>query len=90
MADVTKELKVKGHVQGVGFRYAVCNHAHRLGVRGWVKNCSDGSVEALVQGDSRIIRQMIDWIKAGPGLAHVESVQIGDAQGEFHEFEIRY
>jgi hypothetical protein len=44
-------VRVQGRVQGVGFRYFALQHARRLGVRGYVRNCSDGSVEVLAEGD---------------------------------------
>ena len=49
---VRKHIVVNGLVQGVGFRYFTVTQARRLGVRGWVRNCRDGSVELEAQGSS--------------------------------------
>jgi len=90
MADVTKHLMIKGRVQGVGFRYAMCDEAIRKKVTGWVKNNSDGSVEAAVQGSEAAAHFMIEWVKQGPLGARIEEVQVSDGVGNFSDFEIRY
>ena len=51
---VRKHIVVNGLVQGVGFRYFTVTQARRLGVRGWVRNCRDGSVELEAQGSSHV------------------------------------
>jgi acylphosphatase len=70
----TRQIRVKGRVQGVGFRDALRDEAQRLGVNGWVRNRNDGSVEAVVQGDAASIDRLIAWARRGPGLAHVHSL----------------
>ena len=55
----TRQIRVMGRVQGVGYRYALRDEARRLGVAGWVRNCSDGSVEALLQGDAAVLEALI-------------------------------
>lgn len=67
----TRHLEIRGRVQGVGFRDALCAQAERLGVTGWVRNRTDGSVEALVQGSEAAVEQLIGWARHGPPLACV-------------------
>jgi acylphosphatase len=76
MPEKTFEIKVKGFVQGVGFRRFVFENAKRLGLRGYAKNLSDGSVEVLVTGDEEKIKQLYEACKIGPFLARVEEARI--------------
>lgn len=66
--------RVTGHVQGVGFRASAVRQAHLIGVRGWVRNNEDGSVEALLQGDHEQVDRMLSWLHAGPRAARVSEV----------------
>ncbi len=52
-----------GRVQGVGFRYYAVHKATQLGLTGWVRNLYDGSVEMEVQGDERLIRELISFLR---------------------------
>jgi acylphosphatase len=70
----TRQIRVRGRVQGVGFRDALRAEALRLGVAGWVRNRPDGSVEAVIQGDSAALERLIDWARRGPPLAQVRAV----------------
>jgi len=63
-------------VQGVGFRVALCGEAQERGVAGWVRNRSDGSVEALVQGPPDRVAGLIDWARRGPPASRVDEVQV--------------
>ncbi len=69
----TRQIRVQGRVQGVGFRYALRDEAQRLGVSGWVRNCTDGSVEALLQGEPRAVDALMHWARRGPRAARVET-----------------
>lgn len=64
-------LRISGRVQGVGFRYWVAREAERLGIDGWVRNCRDGTVEALISGDEDSVRRMVTRCHDGPPVAHV-------------------
>jgi len=68
-------LRIVGRVQGVWFRESMRREAARLGVAGWVRNCSDGSVEAIVEGESAAVRELEAWCHTGPPSARVVSVQ---------------
>ena len=61
--------------------------ADRLGIAGWVRNCSDGSVEALIQGGDATIAAMLAWVRIGPPQARVDRVDQSAAEGEFSGFD---
>ncbi|MBU6487899.1 MAG: acylphosphatase [Burkholderiales bacterium] len=67
----TYYVRVRGVVQGVGFRHATLRQAHALGITGWVANVADGSVEAMLQGTANQIDRMLEWIRRGPPSARV-------------------
>jgi acylphosphatase len=69
-----RRLVIRGIVQGVGFRHATCREAQRLGLRGWVRNRGDGSVEAVAVGDDRHLDALERWACRGPAAACVDSV----------------
>jgi acylphosphatase len=72
-------LRVTGRVQGVGYRAWAIERASRLGLRGWVRNRTDGSVEALVIGDDDAVAAMIEAACEGPFAARVTDVSVTDA-----------
>lgn len=88
--SLSKRLRIQGLVQGVGFRYAMCAEAEKLGVTGTVCNRDDGSVEAIVQGTDAQVKAIIEWAKKGPSGARVDSVDVSDAVGSFTDFSIAY
>jgi acylphosphatase len=71
----TRQIRVIGRVQGVGYRYALRDEALRLGVAGWVRNRADGSVEALLQGDAAALAQLMAWARRGPRLAQIDELR---------------
>jgi acylphosphatase len=71
-----RRLRVRGHVQGVGFRWSMMELANRLGVTGWVRNREDGSVEAVVWGENPELAAMIHWAGQGPAGARVVSIEV--------------
>jgi acylphosphatase len=80
-------LKISGVVQGVGYRWSMVREARRLGVRGGVRNCQDGSVEAIVTGSAQALEQIIDWARRGPPSAVVTRVEVLAGEGTFESFE---
>jgi acylphosphatase len=75
-------VRVRGRVQGVFFRAETRDRARSLGLAGWVRNCSDGTVEAVFEGDSERVRSMVDWCKRGPSGAYVDGVDVEWAEPE--------
>jgi acylphosphatase len=84
---ITRRLVVHGRVQGVNYREAMRGEAQRLGVTGWVRNCSDGTVEAMVHGAPDSVERMLGWARRGPPAARVTHVDVADAEGAFDSFE---
>ena len=74
----TVRLRITGRVQGVGYRAWAVETARRLGLRGWVRNRADGSVEALVSGDEDAVAAMIEACHQGPFAARVAEVAVSD------------
>lgn len=70
----TYYVRVRGIVQGVGFRHATVRQAHALGIKGYVANLEDGSVEAVVQGSANQVDRMLSWLRHGPPSARVTEV----------------
>ncbi|MEV8239745.1 acylphosphatase [Microbacterium testaceum] len=86
----TVTITVHGRVQGVGFRYALRDEAQRAGVRGWVRNRRDGTVEALLSGDPAIVDDVLAWAHHGPPSAAVERVDVAvGSETAPDAFEIR-
>ena len=71
---------VRGRVQGVGFRWFVEREAHILGVSGWVRNNSDGSVEVLAQGTREQLLGLRSRLREGPRAARVDDVEEFEAK----------
>lgn len=76
MNKVRARVRVRGEVQGVGYRASARWVADSLGLTGWVRNCPDGSVEAVFDGDSPAVDEAIEWCRRGPSFAEVESVEV--------------
>jgi len=72
-------LRITGRVQGVGYRAWAMQRAARLGLRGWVRNRADGSVEALVIGEDDAVAAMIEKCREGPFAARVTGVAVSEA-----------
>jgi len=78
-------IVIEGIVQGVFFRASTIEESSKLGLTGWVKNCSDGRVEAVFEGEIDKIEQIIEWCKKGPPGAVVSNVEtvLERATGEY-------
>ena len=74
---MAKRFVVYGRVQGVGFRYFTWKEAERIGIKGTVRNCVDGSVEIIAEGNDDQLQDFYNWLKVGPRTASVEQV-LGD------------
>lgn len=85
-------VKIKGYVQGVGFRYWAYRKAVSLGIKGYVRNCPDGSVEVLASGDEESLNFFLGLLEKGPSSAFVEGVEIEELPSltALDSFRIRY
>lgn len=90
-AEVAVRLAIRGVVQGVGYRWSMKQEAKRLGVRGWVRNRRDGSVEAVAQGAPAAVDALVAWARRGPAGAAVDAVDVvqDEALETFRGFEQR-
>ncbi len=92
MDKVCRHVYLSGRVQGVGFRAFTRRNAQKLGVSGWVKNLSDGRVEAVIYGDRDKVEDLISRMETGPSLAEVEEIEVEEQKTPPAEkdFQIRY
>ncbi|MDZ7832895.1 MAG: acylphosphatase [Desulfobacterales bacterium] len=83
---------IEGRVQGVNFRMETMRAAEQIGVNGWVRNKSDGNVEALIEGDAEKVDQMLEWCRKGPPVANVTDIDITEEtyKGDMQGFDVRY
>lgn len=87
-SGVVRRLLITGRVQGVGFRFAFADEARERGLRGWVRNRRDGTVEAIVAGAEEDVEAMVAWARRGPPAARVGAVSVETAAGEFDRFDV--
>jgi acylphosphatase len=73
---------IKGAVQGVFYRKWTVSTAQKLGLHGWVRNCRDGSVEAVFSGPSSVVDTMVQQCSSGPSAARVWSVDVSKWDNE--------
>ena len=72
-------LMISGRVQGVGYRWYAREQARSLGVRGWVRNVPDGTVEVAADADADVLAHFVDRLRIGPPGANVAAVRdLGD------------
>jgi len=83
---------VCGRVQGVYFRASTRDRARQLNLAGWVRNCSDGSVELVAEGEKAKVEQLLAWCHGGPPGAVVTDLKVEwqEATGEFVGFAVKY
>lgn len=92
MTNQRVRVFVKGKVQGVFFRQALKVKAKQNGILGWVKNLTDGRVEAVLEGDIENVNTLVEWCHAGPANSRVEDVEIRNEKftNEFSNFDVLY
>lgn len=88
---VRAHVLISGRVQGVCFRAYTVDEAAAVGVTGWVRNTSDGGVEAVFEGNRSAVEAIVAWCRKGPPAARVSNVEVvwGEPQGE-QGFGIKY
>jgi len=83
--------RVRGRVQGVGFRYSAISEAKRLKLKGWVRNADNGDVEVWVEGPQDALALFFAWLQHGPGYSRVDSVDKTDAAPRgYRDFVVEY
>jgi len=89
---VRAHVFISGMVQGVFFRSETRDEAEKLGVKGWVRNLPDGTVEAVFEGEEKSVKELIEFCRRGPPGARVTDVDIiwENYTGEFRNFEVRH
>jgi acylphosphatase len=87
---VRRRVTARGRVQGVFFRHSVRERADAHGVHGWVRNRSDGAVEAVLEGPPDHVARVVRFFETGPPQAQVENVEVRDEEPEgLTGFEVR-
>jgi acylphosphatase len=84
---VTRHANMRGRVQGVGYRAFVEHGALKRGIEGWVRNCRDGSVEAVFRGSEIAVADMIEACRRGPFGARVDALD--QREGSAADLELR-
>jgi acylphosphatase len=82
MSETIRQVTIRGRVQGVGYRAWVEHQAMARGLEGWVRNCRDGSVEALFAGPADVVSDMVALCRRGPSSARVDAIQDEPASSE--------
>lgn len=92
MTETRLRVLISGRVQGVFFRASTKSKAEELGLAGWVRNLSDGRVEAVFEGPKATVEEALAWCRQGPPGSLVNSVDASwhKPTGEFTSFTIRY
>ena len=89
--------RVKGKVQGVGFRYSAVREADRLGINGWVNNALNGDVEVWAEGSPQSLDRFLKWLHRGPQYSRVDSVEMEEKEPQGYDgfgvasnFDVKY
>ncbi len=92
MVNTRAHVIISGRVQGVFFRASTRDKAQQLDLTGWVRNRSDGTVEAVFEGADSAVDEMITWCRTGPPTAKVTQMDVvyEDYKGTSRDFTIRY
>lgn len=85
-------LRIHGKVQGVGYRFFATRVARRLGLKGWITNMRDGTVEAAVEGEKETIDEWIEELKEGPRYAEVTNIdsESKEFSGRLPDFDVKF
>jgi acylphosphatase len=87
---VRRRIRASGSVQGVFFRDSTRREAEQRGVAGWVRNRSDGTVEAVFEGDEDAVSALVEFARSGPGSARVEDLDVSSEEPEgLDGFDVR-
>lgn len=89
---VRLHARIEGRVQGVFYRASTQQRARELGLRGWVRNCADGTVELDAEGPRAACEKLLEYCREGPPAARVTSIEADwhDATGSHEDFRVRH
>ena len=92
MAKEQRHIHIHGKVQGVGYRFFATRVARRLGLKGFIQNNRDGSVEATVEGEKSAIDEWIEELREGPRYAEVTKIdqESKDFSGRLADFDVKF
>jgi acylphosphatase len=80
--SVRRRVRAHGRVQGVFFRDSVRREAEAAGIAGWARNCADGTVEAVFEGEPDAVERLVELCRSGPGHASVSRLDVDDEPPE--------
>jgi acylphosphatase len=88
---IHKNIQIFGRVQGVGFRYSARQAARIYGIKGYVRNMSDGSVYIEAEGPEKNMAEFVRWCREGPDFAYIDHINAIDGSLKNYEsFEVRF
>jgi acylphosphatase len=92
MAKELRHIKIHGKVQGVGYRFFATRVARRLGLKGWIQNNRDATVEAMVEGEKNVIDEWLEELKEGPRYAEVTNIdqETMPFSGKLPDFDVKF
>jgi acylphosphatase len=92
MPKEQRHIRIHGKVQGVGYRFFATRVARRLGLKGFIQNNRDGTVEATVEGEKTAIDEWIEELKEGPRYAEVTKIDqdTRDFSGKLPDFDVKF
>ena len=92
MPKELRVLRIHGKVQGVGYRFFATRVARRMGLKGWITNQRDGTVEAAVEGEKEAIDDWIQQLKEGPRYAEVTRIdqEAKEFTGKLPDFDVKF
>ena len=92
MAKELRHIRISGKVQGVGYRFFATRVARRLGLKGWIQNNRDGTVDAMVEGEQSVIDEWIEELKEGPRYAEVTKIdqETKEFSGRLPDFDVKF
>jgi acylphosphatase len=84
-------IRVRGRVQGVGFRAFVAQSGMLMGLTGWVRNMAYDQVETIAEGERAIVEKFVEVVRTGPRASRIDDCQVDweTPLGEFNSFEVR-
>ncbi len=85
-------IRIHGKVQGVGYRFFATRVARRLGLKGWITNNRDSTVDAAVEGEKETIDEWIEELKEGPRYAEVTKIdqETKEYTGKLGDFDVKF